>query len=152
MMIVALVFGLVGSFSIVGGLMGFKKAGSRASLIAGGTSGLFLLAAAGLVSGGLCIGRVSLVNRAEQGKYRDARQKQGCSDVLAELIALKVPQLPTITDAKRGFPVIRHNRAFVRHNRDGYRPDQAVCPAEQGDTGSGHPSGLCQSKCTRWRK
>ena len=60
MMIVALVFGLVGSFSIVGGLMGFKKAGSRASLIAGGTSGLFLLAAAGLVSGGITLAGLAL--------------------------------------------------------------------------------------------
>lgn len=44
-----LVFGLL---SIAGGLLGFKKAGSKASLIAGGISGGLLLVAAACVLAG----------------------------------------------------------------------------------------------------
>lgn len=38
---IALVFGL---FTLIGGVMGFVKAGSKASLISGGISGLLILA------------------------------------------------------------------------------------------------------------
>lgn len=49
--IVALIFGL---FSIVGGVMGYKKAHSKASLIAGSISGvLLLIGSLGLLSGDL---------------------------------------------------------------------------------------------------
>jgi uncharacterized membrane protein (UPF0136 family) len=56
-----LVFGLL---SIAGGLLGWKKAGSKASLIAGGLSGaLLLIAAASVFSGeakvGLTVGVVT---------------------------------------------------------------------------------------------
>lgn len=48
----AVVFLVVGAFSLVGGILGFTKAGSRASLIAGGLSGLLMLAAGGWVMAG----------------------------------------------------------------------------------------------------
>lgn len=44
-----LVFGVL---TILGGVMGFVKAGSKASLIAGGVSGALILVAAGLVMTG----------------------------------------------------------------------------------------------------
>lgn len=54
------VFGL---FTLVGGVMGYVKAGSTASLIAGGISGLLLLAAGfmvqrGMIAPGLITGAV----------------------------------------------------------------------------------------------
>ncbi len=57
-------FTIFGLFSIAGGALGWRKAGSKASLIAGGLSGAFLLIAAGsLYSGqigvGLSIGGVT---------------------------------------------------------------------------------------------
>ncbi len=55
------VFGAFGALSIVGGVIGFKKAGSKASLLAGGLSGAVLLGAAacmasGAVTTGLVLG------------------------------------------------------------------------------------------------
>jgi uncharacterized membrane protein (UPF0136 family) len=47
------VFGVFGVFSVAGGVIGFKKAGSKASLIAGGVCGALLLGAAGCLAGGL---------------------------------------------------------------------------------------------------
>ena len=41
-----------GALTIVGGVIGFVKAGSKASLIAGGVSGLLLLVAAYLIGAG----------------------------------------------------------------------------------------------------
>jgi uncharacterized membrane protein (UPF0136 family) len=43
---------LFGVFACVGGFIGFKKAGSKASLIAGSISGLFVLTAALLLATG----------------------------------------------------------------------------------------------------
>lgn len=58
------VFAAIGVASGVGGFFGFKKAGSKASLIAGATSGAALLVAAGLtatgsVTAGLVLGGVT---------------------------------------------------------------------------------------------
>jgi uncharacterized membrane protein (UPF0136 family) len=50
-------FLLFGLLSIAGGLLGWKKAGSKASLIAGGISGvLLLIAAASVLSGEVKVG------------------------------------------------------------------------------------------------
>ena len=43
---------IFGALTIAGGVMGFVKAGSQASLIAGGVSGALLLVAGGLLSAG----------------------------------------------------------------------------------------------------
>ena len=43
---------LFGALTILGGVMGFVKAGSKASLIAGGVSGVLILVAAWLVMSG----------------------------------------------------------------------------------------------------
>ena len=43
---------LFGALTILGGVIGFVKAGSRASLIAGGVSGVLILVAAWLVMSG----------------------------------------------------------------------------------------------------
>jgi uncharacterized membrane protein (UPF0136 family) len=48
----ACVFGVIGLMSAGGGFIGFKKAGSKASLIAGSVSGAVLLAAAALLAQG----------------------------------------------------------------------------------------------------
>jgi uncharacterized membrane protein (UPF0136 family) len=57
----AVAYALFGTFSIVGGVMGFRKANSRASLIAGVGSGVLLLAAStavltGSTTAGLVVG------------------------------------------------------------------------------------------------
>ncbi len=59
-------FSTIGVASIVGGWVGYKKANSKASLIAGTTSGVLVLAAAGLtaagnVGAGLLLGGVTCV-------------------------------------------------------------------------------------------
>lgn len=54
------VFATVGIFSVVGGAIGYKKAGSKASLIAGGVSGVLALTAAGLAASGSVIGGLVL--------------------------------------------------------------------------------------------
>jgi uncharacterized membrane protein (UPF0136 family) len=63
-LLAGLAYLLFGIFSIVGGVVGFKKAQSRASLIAGGGAGVVLLvAAASVLSGdvglGLTVGGVT---------------------------------------------------------------------------------------------
>jgi uncharacterized membrane protein (UPF0136 family) len=63
-LLAGLAYLLFGVFSIVGGVVGFKKAKSRASLIAGGGAGVVLLsAAASVLSGnttlGLAVGGVT---------------------------------------------------------------------------------------------
>jgi uncharacterized membrane protein (UPF0136 family) len=64
MSLATIVFATIGVASGVGGYMGFKKAQSKASLIAGGVSGAVLLVAAGLtasgfVTAGLALGGVT---------------------------------------------------------------------------------------------
>ncbi|MEN9578160.1 MAG: hypothetical protein RJA70_1169 [Pseudomonadota bacterium] len=54
-LVASAVFGFFGAFSIVGGVIGFKKAGSTASLVAGGLSGVVLLAAAGIAASGSAV-------------------------------------------------------------------------------------------------
>lgn len=50
-------FAVFGVLSLVGGAIGWKKAGSKASLIAGGIAGLLLLgAAAGVYAGEVAVG------------------------------------------------------------------------------------------------
>jgi uncharacterized membrane protein (UPF0136 family) len=91
------VFALFGVASIAGGALGFKKAGSKASLIAGGISGLLLLIAAGLVvsgsvSTGLGLGIVTSLLLA--GRFVPAYLKtkkpmpQGMMAVLSVISAL----------------------------------------------------------------
>lgn len=70
-----------GAITIAGGVMGFVKAKSRASLIAGGISGVALLAAGALVGGastttGLALGlAVSLALTARFGNaYRKTKK------------------------------------------------------------------------------
>ena len=50
-----------GLFSIIGGLIGFLKAGSKASLIAGGTAGVLLLLATWAYSHGMVVGFFGLI-------------------------------------------------------------------------------------------
>lgn len=52
MSLATLVFATIGVASGVGGFLGYKKAGSKASLIAGASSGAALLVAAGLTASG----------------------------------------------------------------------------------------------------
>ncbi len=64
MVVAVAVFGVSGLFSIAGGVLGFKKAGSRASLIAGSISGALLLGATffiltGASTVGLIVGGVT---------------------------------------------------------------------------------------------
>jgi uncharacterized membrane protein (UPF0136 family) len=55
MSLATIVFATIGVASGVGGFMGFKKAGSKASLIAGASSGAALLVAAGLTASGYVV-------------------------------------------------------------------------------------------------
>lgn len=72
-------FIVFGVFSILGGLIGFYKARSRASLIAGGVSGALLLAAAWLLPArpvaGLVMGLV--VSLMLAGRFTPAFMKKG---------------------------------------------------------------------------
>jgi uncharacterized membrane protein (UPF0136 family) len=71
-----IVFGIL---SIAGGLMGFLKAGSKASLIAGGISGVLLIVSAVLlksnVNAGLILG--GLISVALAGRFVPALLKGG---------------------------------------------------------------------------
>jgi uncharacterized membrane protein (UPF0136 family) len=63
-----IVFGLL---TIVGGVMGYVKAGSMASIIAGSISGILLLVAAYLLPGNLALGLAlaALVSIALAGRF-----------------------------------------------------------------------------------
>lgn len=71
-----IVFGLL---TIVGGVMGYVKAGSTASLIAGSVSGILLLLAAFLLPGNLAVGLglAAVVSIALAGKFLPAFIKTG---------------------------------------------------------------------------
>jgi|SRR4051812_41957589 uncharacterized membrane protein (UPF0136 family) len=63
-----IIFGLL---TIVGGVIGYVKAGSTASIIAGGISGIALLAAAFLLPGNVALGLIiaGVVSIALAGKF-----------------------------------------------------------------------------------
>lgn len=66
------VYGVFGLASIVGGAIGFKKAGSRASLIAGSLAGGALLAAAACGVAGAanwCLGIGGITSLALAGRF-----------------------------------------------------------------------------------
>ena len=71
-----IVFGLL---TIVGGVMGYVKAGSTASIIAGSISGILLLVAAFLLPGNLAIGLAlaAVVSIALAGRFVPAFIKTG---------------------------------------------------------------------------
>jgi uncharacterized membrane protein (UPF0136 family) len=71
-----IIFGLL---TIVGGVMGYVKAGSTASLIAGSVSGILLLVAAFLLPNNLVIGLAlaGLVSIALAGRFVPAFIKTG---------------------------------------------------------------------------
>lgn len=71
-----IVFGLL---TIVGGVMGYVKAGSTASIIAGSISGILLLLAAFLMPGNLTVGLVLalVVSVALAGRFVPAFIKTG---------------------------------------------------------------------------
>ena len=71
-----IVFGLL---TIVGGVMGYVKAGSTASLVAGSVSGILLLLAAFLLPGNLVVGLVlaAVVSIALAGRFVPAFIKTG---------------------------------------------------------------------------
>ena len=81
----ALVYGLV---ALVGGLIGFIKAGSVASLVAGGGSGVILLVGAALVGkkpkAGLIIALV--LSLLLVGRFASAALKSGASPVAIVMI------------------------------------------------------------------
>lgn len=70
------VFGLL---TIVGGVMGYVKAGSTASIIAGSISGILLLVAAYLLPGQLELGLVlaAVISIALAGRFVPAFMKTG---------------------------------------------------------------------------
>jgi uncharacterized membrane protein (UPF0136 family) len=86
-----LYFFLFGVLTIAGGVMGFVKAGSRASLIAGGASGALLLVAgylmwAGNVVGGLvCGGILSLALAGQFGPKFSRTRKMMPAGLMAIL-------------------------------------------------------------------
>jgi uncharacterized membrane protein (UPF0136 family) len=71
-----IIFGLL---TIVGGVMGYVKAGSTASIIAGSISGILLLLAAFLLPGNLTVGLVlaAVVSLALAGRFVPAFIKTG---------------------------------------------------------------------------
>jgi len=71
-----IVFGLL---TIVGGVMGYVKAGSTASIIAGSISGILLLLAAFLLPGNLAVGLAlaAVVSIALAGRFVPAFIKTG---------------------------------------------------------------------------
>ena len=71
-----IVFGLL---TIVGGVMGYVKAGSTASLIAGSVSGILLLVAAFLLPNNVAIGLAlaGIVSLALAGRFVPAFMKTG---------------------------------------------------------------------------
>lgn len=71
-----IVFGLL---TIVGGIIGYVKAGSTASIIAGSVSGILLLVAAFLLPGNLAVGLVlaGVVSLLLAGRFVPAFIKSG---------------------------------------------------------------------------
>jgi uncharacterized membrane protein (UPF0136 family) len=71
-----IIFGLL---TIVGGVMGYVKAGSTASIIAGSVSGILLLLAAFLLPGNLAVGLAlaAVVSVALAGRFIPAFIKTG---------------------------------------------------------------------------
>lgn len=92
-----------GLFSIIGGLIGFLKAGSKASLIAGGVSGMLLLLSTWAYTQGSIFGfygliLISLMLGAHFGrKFLQSRQWMPAGIMLSlsvmTLVALVVEQL-----------------------------------------------------------
>ncbi len=72
-------FMIFGLLTIVGGVMGYVKAGSTASLIAGGISGIALIVAAWLLPGNVVLGLViaALVSILLAGRFIPAFMKTG---------------------------------------------------------------------------
>lgn len=72
-------FIIFGLFTIVGGVMGYVKAGSTASLMAGSVSGILLLIAAFLLPNYLAAGLIlaGLVSLALAGRFVPAFMKTG---------------------------------------------------------------------------
>ena len=71
-----IIFGLL---TIVGGVMGYVKAGSTASLVAGSVSGILLLLAAFLLPGNLAVGLAlaAVVSVALAGRFVPAFMNTG---------------------------------------------------------------------------
>ena len=72
-------FIIFGLFTIVGGVMGYVKAGSTASLIAGSVFGILLLVAAFLLPSNVVVGLLlaALVSFALAGRFVPAFMKTG---------------------------------------------------------------------------
>jgi uncharacterized membrane protein (UPF0136 family) len=71
-----IIFGLL---TIVGGVIGYVKAGSTASIVAGGISGVALIVAAYLLPGNVVLGLIiaGLVSVALAGRFIPAFMKTG---------------------------------------------------------------------------
>lgn len=72
-----------GLLSLVGGVMGYVKAKSRASLIAGGISGLLLLGGAALAASNPVAGLtlIAVVSAALVGRFAKSALRKGSSPV-----------------------------------------------------------------------
>ena len=84
-----LIFGLL---TILGGVMGYVRAGSTASIIAGSVSGILLLAAAFLLPGNAAVGLVlaGLVSILLAGRFLPAFLKTGSLMPAGMMAALSV--------------------------------------------------------------
>jgi uncharacterized membrane protein (UPF0136 family) len=71
-----IIFGLL---TIVGGVIGYVKAGSTASIVAGGISGIALIVAAYLLPGNVVLGLIiaAVVSIALAGRFIPAYMKTG---------------------------------------------------------------------------
>jgi uncharacterized membrane protein (UPF0136 family) len=72
-----------GVLSLVGGIMGYVKAKSRASLIAGGISGLLLIGGAVLAASNPVVGLsiVAVISAALVGRFAKSALRKGSSPV-----------------------------------------------------------------------